>query len=93
MRRLLHKFTPVNRREIQKDPFFPEKPDANPEWAAKLAERSGEDVVSQVQQQQGLFLKDMRGTLSIQSVESTKRKQFSQQAKVVFSIPVVEHSN
>ena len=28
----------------------------SPEWAAKLAERSGEDIVNKVQQQKGIFL-------------------------------------
>ena len=34
-----------------------EKEDESPEWAAKLAERSGEDIVNKVQQQKGIFAK------------------------------------
>ena len=36
---------------------FVEKEEASPEWAAKLAERSGEDIVNKVQQQKGIFAK------------------------------------
>ena len=34
-----------------------EKEEESPEWAAKLAERSGEDIVNKVQQQKGIFEK------------------------------------
>ena len=34
-----------------------EKEEESPEWAAKLAERSGEDIVNKVQQQKGIFAK------------------------------------
>ena len=36
-----------------------EKEEESPEWAAKLAERSGEDIVNKVQQQKGIYLRNL----------------------------------